>query len=71
LMRREAITALVTKNSGGPADAKLAAARLLGLPVVMIARPPKLAGSRASSVEEAVAWLREVTGEKKAVGSSG
>jgi precorrin-6A/cobalt-precorrin-6A reductase len=64
LMRREAISVLVTKNSGGPADAKLAAARLLDLPVVMIARPPKPAGSRVSSVEEAVARLRDVLGEK-------
>jgi precorrin-6A/cobalt-precorrin-6A reductase len=63
LMRREAISVLVTKNSGGSADAKLAAARLLGLPVVMIARPPKPAAVRASSVEEAVAWLRGVVGE--------
>ena len=62
LMRREGISVLVTKNSGGPADAKLAAARLLGLPVVMIARPPKPAAARASSVEEAVAWLRGVVG---------
>src|SRR5262245_31471907 len=58
LMRREAIGTLVTKNSGGPADAKLAAARALGLPVVMIARPPKPAAARASTIEEAVAWLR-------------
>ena len=63
LMRREAVDVLVTKNSGGPADAKLAAARLLGLPVVMISRPSKPAGSRASSVEEAVAWLRRVLGQ--------
>jgi precorrin-6A/cobalt-precorrin-6A reductase len=58
LMRREAISVLVTKNSGGPTGAKLAAARLLDLPVVMIARPPKPEGSMVSSVEEAVAWLR-------------
>jgi precorrin-6A/cobalt-precorrin-6A reductase len=63
LMRREAIGTLVTKNSGGPADAKLAAARALGLPVVMIARPPKPAAVRASTIEEAVAWLRGVMGE--------
>ncbi len=66
LMRREAISVLVTKNSGGPADAKLAAARLLGVPVVMIARPAKPTTVRASSVGEAVAWLRRVTGEGKA-----
>jgi precorrin-6A/cobalt-precorrin-6A reductase len=63
LMQREAISVLVTKNSGGPADAKLVAARLLGLPVIMIARPPKPAAARASSVEEVIAWLRGVVGE--------
>ncbi len=63
LIRREAISVLVTKNSGGTTDAKLAAARLLDLPVIMIARPPKPAGSRVSSVEEAVAWVRGVLGE--------
>jgi precorrin-6A/cobalt-precorrin-6A reductase len=40
LMRNEKIDILVTKNSGAPATfAKIAAARELGLPVVMIARP--------------------------------
>ncbi len=41
LMRRHAIDMLVTKNSGGGAvAAKLDAARALGLPVLMLARPP-------------------------------
>jgi precorrin-6A/cobalt-precorrin-6A reductase len=66
LMKREAIGVLVTKNSGGPADAKLEAARLLGLPVVMIARPGKPAATRAYSVDEAIGWLRGVMGEEKA-----
>jgi precorrin-6A/cobalt-precorrin-6A reductase len=57
---------LVTKNSGGPGDAKLAAARKLGLPVMMIARPEKPEGARASSIEEAVAWLRRVVGKSEA-----
>ncbi len=40
LMRKARIDILVTKNSGGAATvAKLAAARALGLPVVMIERP--------------------------------
>lgn len=40
LMRREGIDVLVTKNSGGAAAAaKLVAARRLGLPVVLVARP--------------------------------
>jgi precorrin-6A/cobalt-precorrin-6A reductase len=63
LMRSAAISVLVTKNSGGAADAKLAAARMLELPVLMIARPEKPAAARTSSIEEAVAWLRGVFGE--------
>jgi precorrin-6A/cobalt-precorrin-6A reductase len=66
LMRREAISVLVTKNSGGSADGKLAAARMLGVPVIMIARPEKPAAVRASSIDEAVAWVRGVMGEEAA-----
>jgi precorrin-6A/cobalt-precorrin-6A reductase len=40
LLRKEAIDVIVTKNSGGEAIfAKILAARRLGLPVVMVARP--------------------------------
>lgn len=50
---------LVTKNSGGTATrAKLAAARLLGLPVVMVMRPPQPEDvERVETAEEAMAWL--------------
>lgn len=42
LMTSHAITHLVTKNAGGSAtEAKLQAARNLGIPVLMIARPAK------------------------------
>ena len=62
LLEAESIGVLVTKNSGGPADAKLSAARLLGLPVVMIARPAKPQAVRVSAIDEAVAWLARVVG---------
>ncbi|HEY9548251.1 MAG TPA: precorrin-6A/cobalt-precorrin-6A reductase, partial [Kiloniellaceae bacterium] len=52
------IQALVTRNSGGEATyAKIAVARDLALPVVMIERPPHSAGETAASVEEALAWI--------------
>jgi precorrin-6A/cobalt-precorrin-6A reductase len=50
------IDVLVTKNSGG-ADAKLAAARALGVPVIMIDRPPAPPAPTAETVAAAVAWL--------------
>ena len=59
LMRKHGVDVLVTKNSGGAAAAaKLAAARMLGIPVVMVARPPAPAGDRVPGVVEAVDWLR-------------
>jgi precorrin-6A/cobalt-precorrin-6A reductase len=60
LMRAHQITHLVSKNSGGPARYKLAAAVELGVSVVMIARPlkptPKL-GSVANSIEDVLSNL--------------
>lgn len=47
LLAREQVEVLVTKNSGAPATAaKLAAARELGVPVVMIERPALPVGPR-------------------------
>lgn len=54
------IQALVTKNSGGEATyAKIAVARELGLPVVMIQRPPREDQETAESVEAALRWISE------------
>lgn len=53
------IDALVCRASGGTAtEAKLTAARELGLPVLMIRRPPIPDGPIAWSVDEALDWLR-------------
>lgn len=58
LMRAHRIDVLVTKASGGAAtEGKIVAARELGLPVLMIARPGLPEGERADSVDAAVAWL--------------
>jgi precorrin-6A/cobalt-precorrin-6A reductase len=60
LMRRHRIDVLVTKNSGGPlTEGKLAAARQLSLPVVMVRRPPRPGGARCASVAEAADWVRQ------------
>lgn len=58
LLRAHGIDVLVTKASGGAATyAKLVAARRLGLPVLMVRRPPPPAGPVVDSIEAARAWL--------------
>ena len=59
-MREHRIDALVTKNSGGSMTRpKLDAAAALGVPVVMVDRPPLPAGVRTvATVDEAVTWVR-------------
>ena len=55
LMRAEGVSVLVSKNAGGEATrAKLVAARALGIPVVMVARPAKPPAETAGTVEEMV-----------------
>ena len=63
LLEAHRIDCLVTRASGGEATvAKLAAARALGLPVVMVRRPPPPPGERAASVADALAWIEERLG---------
>jgi len=58
LLADRQIDVIVTKNSGGSAtEAKLAAARVLGLPVVMVERPPAPPVATVASVAEVLAWL--------------
>jgi precorrin-6A/cobalt-precorrin-6A reductase len=60
LFERHRIELLVTKNSGGTAAAaKLAAARDLGVKVIMVARPPAPAGPSVADAADAIAWLRD------------
>ena len=57
LLARHAIDLLITRNSGGEgAAAKLAAARALGLPVLMIARPAPPEGPQVETVDDALTW---------------
>jgi precorrin-6A/cobalt-precorrin-6A reductase len=58
LMRDESVSVVVAKNSGGEATrAKLVAARTLGLPVIMVARPAKPDAETVATVEEMVARI--------------
>lgn len=58
LIQQYHIDLIVSKNSGGDATyGKIMAARELGLPVVMIQRPPLPAGEQVSTIAEAIAWL--------------
>ncbi len=61
LLRDRRIDIVVSKNSGGEATyAKIAAARELGLPVVMIDRPHKPAGDIVTSPQDALDRLAHV-----------
>ncbi len=58
LLTEQRIAMMVTKNSGGGATApKLAACRALGLPVVMIGRPPLPPAETVADAAAALAWL--------------
>jgi precorrin-6A/cobalt-precorrin-6A reductase len=58
LMRAHGIEAVIAKNSGGGATyGKIAAARALGIEVIMLRRPPVPDAPSVATVEEVVAWL--------------
>lgn len=59
LMERERVDVVVTKNSGGAATyPKIAAARALGLPVIVVARPEKPRDvEEVASADAALEWL--------------
>ncbi|GII58422.1 precorrin-6A reductase [Planotetraspora thailandica] len=61
LIAEHRLDVLVTKDSGGQmTTAKLVAARELGLPVIMVDRPPLPGGVRpAETVEAALEWVHE------------
>ena len=68
IMENHAIDVLVAKASGGPATAaKLEAARELGIPVLLLRRPPAETGQGVERVEDAMAWLAERLAKAKEV----
>jgi precorrin-6A/cobalt-precorrin-6A reductase len=63
LFERERVQVIVSKNAGTPATyAKLEAARLLALPVVMIARPVLAPARTVATFAHALDWLEELHG---------
>ncbi len=58
LLRERAVDVVVSKNSGGAAtSAKIAAARELGLPVVLVSRPVRSAARAVDSVAAVLTWI--------------
>ncbi|MFQ5958725.1 MAG: cobalt-precorrin-6A reductase [Alphaproteobacteria bacterium] len=60
LLAEHRIDCVVSKSSGGAAtEAKIIAARELGLPVIMVRRPPLPDGERVTDTAAALAWISE------------
>ena len=58
LMRQHRVTHIISKNAGGiGAEAKLIAARRLGLPVIMVDRPTVPDRTVLGTVDEVMRWL--------------
>jgi precorrin-6A/cobalt-precorrin-6A reductase len=63
LLSSHAIDAIVAKNSGGVATySKMAAARALGIEVLLFRRPPATQTPAVSTVADAVGWLDHALG---------
>ena len=61
LLQDHDIELVVAKNSGGSgAQAKILAARQLGLPVLMIRRPEMPDAPRVETVAEAMTWVNNL-----------
>lgn len=59
LLRSRQIDLIVAKNSGGSATrAKIDAARQMGLPIVMVERPPAPGSDTVATGREALEWLQ-------------
>jgi precorrin-6A/cobalt-precorrin-6A reductase len=68
MLEQHCIDVIVAKNSGGPATyGKIAAARALSLPVIMLRRPSLPAVEAVETVDDAVAWLDHVSSPARGV----
>ncbi|MAB01152.1 MAG: cobalt-precorrin-6A reductase [Stappia sp.] len=62
LLSEHGATHVVAKNSGGPwGEAKLIAARRLGLPVILLRRPPALEVHSVPDVDGVLDWLESLS----------
>ena len=69
LLETHRIETIVAKNSGGEASyAKIAAARALGIPVIMLARPALPEVATAATVKGVLAWLDHASAPSTARG---
>jgi precorrin-6A/cobalt-precorrin-6A reductase len=69
LMSAHGIDAVMAKNSGGIAShSKIAAARALGIEVIMLRRPAPPDGPAVETVDEAITWLDHAITSAKARG---
>lgn len=57
LLQQHRIGWIVSKDSGGQAAAKIVAARRLGLPVVLVERPPVPDGPTLPNVDAVIDWM--------------
>jgi precorrin-6A/cobalt-precorrin-6A reductase len=63
LLLAHRIDVVISRNSGGSAAyAKIAAARALGVPVILLERPALASAPAVPGVEEALAWLDQLRG---------
>ena len=61
LLRRHGIDVVIAKNSGGNSTyGKIAAARELGLPVLLLRRPVLPAARTVAAMAEAIAWVESL-----------
>lgn len=59
LFKQLAVDWLIVKNAGGcTSRTKLDAARQLGIPVIMLDRPPKIGAPVVENVKDALSWFR-------------